>query len=85
MSGYQAPNSPTAVTLTNGIIKLTSGSTTDQTRFNLSFYDNGSYVSSREIAINYGSSKTGMEAVENSSDSEERTSRMCSAFCYLFR
>lgn len=57
MSGYQAPNEPTAVTLTNGIIKLTSGSTTDESRFTLSFYDNGSYVSSREISINYGASK----------------------------
>lgn len=56
MSGYQAPNSPTAVTLTNGIIKLTSGSTTDESRFTLSIYDNGSYVSSREISLNYGAS-----------------------------
>ena len=44
--------------LSNGIVKVTSGSTTDQSRFTLSFYDNGTYGSSREIAISRGSAET---------------------------
>lgn len=57
-SGYLTRNLPTGVELSNGIIKITSGSTTDQSRFTLSFYDNGVYVSDREIAISSGSSET---------------------------
>ena len=58
MTGYLSDNDPTGLTLSNGIIKLTSGSTTNQTRFTLSFYDNGSWVSDRTIAITSGSSGT---------------------------
>ena len=57
-TGYLAPNYPTGVLLTNGIIRLTSGSTTDESRFTLEFYDNGSWTSSREISFNSGSSTT---------------------------
>ena len=57
-TGYLTRNLPTGVELSNGIIKITSGSTTDQSRFTLSFYDNGVYVSDREIAISSGSSET---------------------------
>ncbi len=58
MTGYLSENDPTGLTISNGIIKLTSGSTTNQTRFTLSFYDNGSWVSDRTIAITSGSSGT---------------------------
>jgi hypothetical protein len=57
-TGYLAPNHPTGVLLTNGIIRLTSGSTTNESRFTLEFYDNGSWTSSREISFNSGSSTT---------------------------
>ena len=57
-AGYLTANTPTGVEISNGIIKITSGSTTDQSRFNLSFYDNGSYTSNREIEISSGSSQT---------------------------
>tara|TARA_A100001388_G_scaffold62768_1_gene43783 strand:- start:2839 stop:4110 length:1272 start_codon:yes stop_codon:yes gene_type:complete len=57
-TGYLTRNLPTGVELSNGIVKVTSGSTTDQSRFTLSFYDNGTYGSSREIAISRGSAET---------------------------
>ena len=57
-TGYLAPNNPTGVLLTNGIIRLTSGSTSDESRFTIEFYDNGSFTSSREISFNQGSSTT---------------------------
>ena len=57
-SGYLTSNTPTGVELSNGIVKITSGSTTDQSRFSISFYDNGSYTSTREIEISSGSSLT---------------------------
>ena len=57
-AGYLTSNTPTGVEISNGIIKITSGSTTDQSRFSLSFYDNGSWTSTREIEISSGSSQT---------------------------
>jgi hypothetical protein len=57
-AGYLSPNHPTGVVLSNGIVRLTSGSVSDESRFNLEFYDNGSFTSSREISINSGSSTT---------------------------
>ena len=57
-TGYLSENTPTGVTLSNGIIQLTSGSNTDQSRFTIKFYDNGSFVSERTIAITSGSSGT---------------------------
>tara|TARA_B100001564_G_scaffold359984_1_gene384370 strand:+ start:2519 stop:3775 length:1257 start_codon:yes stop_codon:yes gene_type:complete len=57
-TGYLAPNYPTGVLLSNGIIRLTSGSVSDESRFTLEFYDNGSWTSSREISFNAGSSTT---------------------------
>ena len=57
-AGYLTRNQPTGVEISNGILKITSGSTTDQSRFTLSFYDNGTYTSDREIAISSGSSET---------------------------
>lgn len=57
-TGYLAPNNPTGVLLTNGIIRLTSGSVSDESRFTVEFYDNGSWTSSKEISINAGSSNT---------------------------
>jgi len=58
MTGYLSKNTPTAVTISNGIIRLTSGSTTNQSRFTVEFYDNGAFGSSREISFNSGSSKS---------------------------
>jgi hypothetical protein len=58
MTGYLNQNSPTGVTISNGIIRLTSGSTTDESRFTTEFYDNGTWTSDKEIAISYGSSRT---------------------------
>ena len=57
-TGYLSENTPTGVTLSNGIIQLTSGANTDQSRFTIKFYDNGSFVSERTIAITSGSSGT---------------------------
>jgi len=57
-SGYLSENNPTGLTLSNGIIRLTSGSTSNQSRFTIQFYDNGSWVSDRTIAITSGSSGT---------------------------
>jgi len=57
-TGYLTENNPTGVTLSNGIIRLTSGSTTDQSRFTIQFYDNGSWVSDRTIAVTSGASGT---------------------------
>ena len=57
-TGYLTENNPTGVTLSNGIIQLTSGSNANQSRFALKFYDNGSFVSERTIAITSGSSGT---------------------------
>ena len=57
-TGYLTRNLPTGVEISNGILKITSGSTTDQSRFTVSFYDNGTYGSSRELAISSGSSET---------------------------
>jgi len=58
MTGYLSKNNPTGITLSNGIIRLTSGSTSNQSRFTIQFYDNGSWVSDRTIAITSGSSGT---------------------------
>ena len=58
MTGYLSKNNPTGLTLSNGIIRLTSGSTSNQSRFTIQFYDNGSWVSDRTIAITSGSSGT---------------------------
>ena len=58
MTGYLSKNTPTAVLISNGIIRITSGSTTNQSRFTVEFYDNGTWGSSREISFNSGSSKT---------------------------
>ena len=55
---YKGAAKITGVEISNGIIKITSGSTTDQSRFSLSFYDNGSWTSTREIEISSGSSQT---------------------------
>ena len=57
-AGYLTANTPTGVEISNGIIKITSGSTTNESRFDLSFYDNGSWTSNREIEISSGSSQT---------------------------
>ena len=57
-TGYLSENDPTGLTLSNGIIQLTSGTTADQTRFTIKFYDNGSFVSDRTIAVTSGSSGT---------------------------
>ena len=58
MTGYLSKNNPTGLTLSNGIIRLTSGSNSNQSRFTIQFYDNGSWVSDRTIAITSGSSGT---------------------------
>lgn len=58
MTGYLSKNAPTAVTLSNGIIRITSGSTSNESRFTVEFYDNGTWGSSREISFNSGVSKT---------------------------
>lgn len=58
MTGYLSKNNPTGLTLSNGIIRLTSGSTSNQSRFTIQFYDNGSWVSDRTISITSGSSGT---------------------------
>jgi len=58
MTGYLNKNNPTGVTISNGIIRITSGSTSDESRFTTQFYDNGSWVSDKEIALTYGSSRT---------------------------
>lgn len=57
-TGYLTRNLPTGVEISNGLVKITSGSTSDQSRFNLEFYDNGSYTSAREIAITLDSAGT---------------------------
>tara|TARA_B100000287_G_C20665324_1_gene791565 strand:+ start:778 stop:2049 length:1272 start_codon:yes stop_codon:yes gene_type:complete len=57
-TGYLTQNYPTGAEISNGIVKITSGSTTDESRFTVQFYDNGSWTSSREIAFTYGSSGT---------------------------
>ena len=54
-NGYLTINNPTSVVLDNGIVQVTSGSTTDESRFNLKFYDNNEFVSESEIAISSGS------------------------------
>ena len=58
MTGYLAKNYPTGVTISNGIIRLTSGNQNNESRFTIEFYDNGVWGSSREISFNTGSSKT---------------------------
>jgi len=57
-NGYLTISTPQSVVIDNGIVEITSGSTTDQSRFTLKFYDNGEFVSQREIAIASGSSFT---------------------------
>lgn len=57
-TGYLTQNNPQSVVLDNGIIEITSGAVTDQSRFTLKFYDNGEFVSQREISISSGSSFT---------------------------
>lgn len=57
MTGYLSKNAPTGVTISNGIIRITSGSTSNQSRFTTEFYDNGIWTSSREISFNTGASK----------------------------
>lgn len=58
MTGYLSKNTPAGLTLSNGIIRLRSGSNSNQSRFTIEFYDNGSWVSDRTIAITSGSSGT---------------------------
>lgn len=58
MTGYLTKNAPTGVTISNGIIRITSGSTTDESRFTVEFYDNGVWGSEREISFNSGASKS---------------------------
>ena len=58
MTGYLAKNQPQGVTLSNGIIRLTSGNQSNESRFTIEFYDNGVWGSSREISFNTGASKT---------------------------
>lgn len=57
-NGYLTQNNPTSVVLDNGIIKVAAGSVASQSRLNLSFYDNGNYVSDREVAFSMGSGFT---------------------------
>jgi len=57
-SGYLTQNSPTSVVLDNGIIKVAAGSVTSESRVNLSFYDNGDFVSDREVSFSMGSGFT---------------------------
>lgn len=54
-NGYLTQNNPTSVVLDNGIIKVAAGSVASESRLNLSFYDNGNYVSDREVAFSMGS------------------------------
>ena len=58
MTGYLAKNKPQGVTISNGIIRLTSGNQSNQSRFTIEFYDNGVWGSPREISLNTGASKT---------------------------
>jgi hypothetical protein len=55
-NGYLTKDNPTAVVLDNGIVQVTSGSVSNQSRINLKFYDNGEFVSSKEVAFSMGSS-----------------------------
>lgn len=57
-TGYLTRNLPTGVEISNGLIKITSGSTASESRFDLQFYDNGTWSSAREIAVSLDSAET---------------------------
>jgi len=57
-NGYLTQNNPTQVVLDNGIIKVEAGSVASESRINLSFYDTGEFVSTREVAFSMGSGFT---------------------------
>lgn len=78
-NGYLTSNEAKGVVITNGIIQITSGSTLQESRFNLSFYDNGEFVSEREIAISRGASEDEWNVWQNvqilRNDAEEASVR----------
>lgn len=55
-NGYLTQDNPNAVVIDNGLVQVTSGSVTNQSRLNLKFYDNGEFVSAREVSFSMGSS-----------------------------
>jgi len=57
-NGYLTQDNPNAVVIDNGLVQVTSGSVTNQSRLNLKFYDNGEFVSAREVSFSMGSSLT---------------------------
>lgn len=57
-NGFLTKDNPNAVVIDNGLVQVTSGSVTDQSRLNLKFYDNGEFVSAREVSFSMGSSLT---------------------------
>ena len=57
-NGYLTKDNPNAVVIDNGLVQVTSGSVTNQSRLNLKFYDNGEFVSAREVSFSMGSSLT---------------------------
>lgn len=57
-NGYLTKDNPNAVVLDNGIIQVTSGSVLNESRLNLKFYDNGEFVSEREVSFSMGAGFT---------------------------
>jgi len=57
-NGYLTQDNPNSVVLDNGIVEVTSGSVSNQSRLGIKFYDNGEFVSAREISFSMGSSFT---------------------------
>lgn len=57
-NGYLTQDNPNAIVIDNGLVQVTSGSVTNQSRLNLKFYDNGEFVSAREVSFSMGSSLT---------------------------
>ena len=57
-NGYLTKDNPNAVVIDNGLVQVTSGSVTNESRLNLKFYDNGEFVSAREVSFSMGSSLT---------------------------
>ena len=57
-NGFLTKDNPNAVVIDNGLVQVTSGSVTDESRLNLKFYDNGEFVSAREVSFSMGSSLT---------------------------
>lgn len=64
-NGYLSSNEAKSVVITNGILEITSGATVQESRFTVKFYDNGEFVSQREIAISRGSTETEWNVWEN--------------------